>query len=76
MPGCVAASVTLKKTEELIREAIEFHLEGMPEDGDATPAPTTFAEMIEVTAAQDRQLDKIAVQNRFRIEGQRRSVSW
>jgi predicted RNase H-like HicB family nuclease len=51
LPGCVAAAATLKETEELIREAIEFHLEGMREDGDAIPAPTTFAEMIEVTAA-------------------------
>jgi len=31
--------------------ALEFHLEGMREDGDEIPTPTTVAEMIEVTAA-------------------------
>lgn len=51
LPGCVAAAGTLEETDRLIREAVEFHLEGMREDGDEIPAPTTFAEMIEVTAA-------------------------
>jgi len=51
LPGCVAAAATLEETEELIRGAIEFHLEGMREDGDEIPTPTTVAEMIEVTAA-------------------------
>jgi len=51
LPGCVAAAATLEETDKLIRESIEFHLEGMREDGDEIPPPTTFAEMIEVTAA-------------------------
>lgn len=51
LPGCVAAAPTLEEAENLIREAIEFHLEGLREDGDAIPTPTTVAEMIEVTAA-------------------------
>jgi predicted RNase H-like HicB family nuclease len=51
LPGCVAAAASLEETEKLIREAIEFHLEGIREDGDEIPAPTTFAEMIDVTAA-------------------------
>lgn len=51
LPGCIAAAATLEETEKLIREAIEFHLEGMREDGDDIPAPTTVAEMIDVTAA-------------------------
>ncbi len=33
LPGCVAAGETLAETERLIREAVEFHLEGLREDG-------------------------------------------
>jgi predicted RNase H-like HicB family nuclease len=51
LPGCVAVAPTLDETEVLIREAIKFHLEGVREDGDVIPAPTTFAEMVEITAA-------------------------
>jgi predicted RNase H-like HicB family nuclease len=51
LPGCVAAAATLEETEKLVREAIELHLDGMREDGDPIPAPTTVAEMVEITAA-------------------------
>lgn len=51
LPGCVAAAATLQEAENLIREAIELHLDGIREDGDDVPPPTTVAEMIEVTAA-------------------------
>lgn len=51
LPGCVAAAGTLDETEKLIREAIEFHIEGMREVGEAVPPPTTFAEMVAVSAA-------------------------
>jgi predicted RNase H-like HicB family nuclease len=51
LPGCVAAAASLTEAEKLIRETIELHLDGMREDGDAIPKPTTVAEMIEVTAA-------------------------
>jgi predicted RNase H-like HicB family nuclease len=43
LPGCVAVAETLDEVERLIREAIEFHLEGMREDGDPIPEPTTHA---------------------------------
>lgn len=33
-----------------MREAIEFHLEGMREDRDPIPQPTTIAAVIEVAA--------------------------
>jgi predicted RNase H-like HicB family nuclease len=48
LPGCVAAGATLNETEHLIREAIEFHLEGMREDGLSPPEPTSLAEYVEV----------------------------
>ena len=33
LPGCVAVGGTLEEVKAEIREAIEFHLEGMREDG-------------------------------------------
>ena len=48
LPGCVAAGETLEETERLIREAVEFHLEGMRDDGISPPEPTSLAEYVEV----------------------------
>ena len=50
LPGCVAAAETFEEIEKLIREAIEFHLDGMREDGDAIPEPTTHVEYVDVTS--------------------------
>ncbi len=50
LPGCVAAASTLEETRELIKEAIEFHIEGMRMNGDAVPEPTRHVERIEVSA--------------------------
>ena len=48
LPGCVAAGETLAETEALIREAVEFHLGGLREDGIAVPLPSAVAEYVEV----------------------------
>jgi len=48
LPGCVAAGFSLAETRELIREAIEFHIEGMKINGDVVPLPTPHVEEIEV----------------------------
>jgi len=47
--SCYAGN-DLAETKALMERAIEMHLEGMREDGDAIPAPTTAAEYIEVLA--------------------------
>ena len=39
LPGCVAAGVTREETEQLIQEAIAFHIEGMVMDGVPLPEP-------------------------------------
>ena len=39
VPGCVAVDSTREKVEQRIREALEFHLEGIIEDGDPIPIP-------------------------------------
>ena len=41
LPGCVATGDTMEKTELLMREAIELHLEAMRAAGDQIPEPTT-----------------------------------
>ena len=51
LPGCVAAAETEKEVRQLIREAIEFHLEGMREDGIAAPEPLSTADSVEVAFA-------------------------
>jgi predicted RNase H-like HicB family nuclease len=38
LPGCVATGASLEEVEAEIREAIEFHLEGMREDGCPFPS--------------------------------------
>ncbi len=50
LPGCVAAGDTLKETRRLIREAIEFHLQGMREDCERIPGPTCIAGHVNVSA--------------------------
>jgi predicted RNase H-like HicB family nuclease len=49
LPGCVSAASTLEETRQLIKEAIEFHIEGMRMNGEAVPEPTRV-EQIEVSA--------------------------
>ena len=50
LPGCVAAASTLEDTRRLMREAIEFHIEGMRINGEVVPEPTRYVEQIEVSA--------------------------
>ncbi|NJL40339.1 MAG: type II toxin-antitoxin system HicB family antitoxin [Leptolyngbyaceae cyanobacterium SM1_4_3] len=47
LPGCVAVGETLEEVKELIAEAIQFHLEGLREEGVAVPVPTSIFEYIE-----------------------------
>ena len=48
LPGCVATGPTIADVEREIREAIEFHLEGMNEDGTPIPPPVARVEYVEV----------------------------
>ena len=50
LPGCVATGATSEEAEKEIREAIEFHIEGMKEDGEAIPVPSSSVEYVEVAA--------------------------
>lgn len=48
LPGCVATGKTIRETEEAMREAIAFHVEGLREDGIPLPEPTATAEYVTV----------------------------
>jgi len=50
LPGCVATGETVVETEQAIREAIEFHLQGMREDGTPVPPPSSKVDYVEVAA--------------------------
>ncbi|MEY2335475.1 type II toxin-antitoxin system HicB family antitoxin [Acidithiobacillus ferrianus] len=50
LPGCVATGSTVEETEREMREAIEFHIEGLVEDGLPVPQPASIVEYLEVTA--------------------------
>ena len=51
LPGCIAAGSTFEETVELMRGAIQMHLQAMREDGDPIPEPRTRADYIEAPAA-------------------------
>ena len=40
LPGCITVGKTLEEVQTLIQEAIEFHIEGLQEDGDDVPQPS------------------------------------
>jgi len=51
LPGCVAVAETKQEVLKLIQEAIEFHLEGLREDGHPIPPPSSSVEYVDVRAA-------------------------
>jgi predicted RNase H-like HicB family nuclease len=50
LPGCIATGVSLAETESLIRDAIEFHLEGLKADGLPIPSASSQVEYIDIPA--------------------------
>ncbi|HKQ52638.1 MAG TPA: type II toxin-antitoxin system HicB family antitoxin [Pyrinomonadaceae bacterium] len=50
LPGCVAAGETREEVLKLIEEAIEFHIEGLREDGQPIPEPSSSVEYVGVHA--------------------------
>ncbi|NNF67228.1 MAG: type II toxin-antitoxin system HicB family antitoxin [Gammaproteobacteria bacterium] len=51
LPGCVAVGESRDEVVSLIQEAIEFHIEGLKQDGSPVPLPTSQGELIDVHAA-------------------------
>lgn len=51
LPGCAAVGETREEVLRLIQEAIEFHIEGLREDGQPIPEPSSSVEFVDVRAA-------------------------
>lgn len=51
LPGCIAVGENREEVLRLIREAIEFHIDGLKRDGLPVPAPSSEGEFVEVGAA-------------------------
>jgi len=50
LPGCVAAGATQDEAEKNMYEAIQFHIEGLREDGLPIPSSNSIAEYVVVGA--------------------------
>ena len=50
LPGCVTTGKTIEETEQQIREAIEFHIRGLREDGLHIPEPSSKVNYVDVAA--------------------------
>ncbi|MGN6309537.1 MAG: type II toxin-antitoxin system HicB family antitoxin [Xanthobacteraceae bacterium] len=42
LPGCIAAGSTLDEARDMAVEALTLHLEGLAEDGEAIPEPSSL----------------------------------
>lgn len=51
LPGCVAVGESREEVLKLIREVIEFHIDGLKQDGLPVPAPSSEGNFVEVGAA-------------------------
>jgi predicted RNase H-like HicB family nuclease len=51
LPGVISVGDSQDEVERMIQEAIEFHLEGMRDEGMAIPSPSSFAGVIDVDHA-------------------------
>jgi predicted RNase H-like HicB family nuclease len=63
LPGCVATGETIQETETMIREAIEFHMEGLRADSLPIPQPSSQVEYVEVSVSQTSRTFYARVQN-------------
>jgi predicted RNase H-like HicB family nuclease len=50
LPGCIATGATAVEAETAIRDAIEFHLQGLRDDGTLPPTPSSKVDYVEVAA--------------------------
>jgi predicted RNase H-like HicB family nuclease len=50
LPGCVASGQSQEEVEQNIRQAIEFHIDGLREEGEPVPEPHTYSSYIQLSA--------------------------
>jgi predicted RNase H-like HicB family nuclease len=52
LPGCIATGKTREEVERVIREAVEFHIEGLVRRGEPVPEPSVEAGTVTVAVAK------------------------
>ena len=57
LPGCVSAGATLDEARDMAAEALALHLQGMAEDGEAVPEPSS----LEAIMADPENRDGVAI---------------
>lgn len=50
LPGCASTGQTREEVEANMREAIQFHIEGLKQDGYEIPEPSTYSSYVHVAA--------------------------
>ncbi len=51
LPGCIAVGETRDEVLQLIREAVDFHIDALRQNGLPVPLPSSESEFVEVSAA-------------------------
>ena len=51
LPGCISTGRTVDEAARNIKDAILLHIEGMREDGQSVPVPTTRVAELDIAAA-------------------------
>lgn len=49
LPGCVSTGATIKETLSRMKDAIQFHIDGLKREGLDVPEPSTKVEYIEIS---------------------------
>ncbi len=57
LPGCITAGATLDEARAMATEALAFHLEGLAEDGEAIPEPSSLEKIM----AEPENRDGVAI---------------
>src|ERR1700730_8523081 len=53
LPGVITAGSTLDEARDMAAEALAFHLEGLAEDGEAIPEPSSLEEIMAIAENRD-----------------------
>jgi len=65
-PGCITAGSTLEEAKDMAIEALNFHVEGMMEDGESVPEPSKLDDLLNDEAFEDAVCFLVSVRARNR----------
>jgi predicted RNase H-like HicB family nuclease len=63
LPGVVTAGTTLDEARDMAEEALALHIEGLIEDGDAIPEPSSLEEIMSDTENRSGVAILVSVKN-------------